>query len=334
MSRICIVSFANDAITEYASITAKINQEYASRHGYDFTVATKADIDLEKYDIHWMKPRVLLNKMDERKSGNPFIKKYDVVVWIDADCAVHHQEVSIKNFLSASSKTILVSHDGINKVKTGGETSLSTVSNENASTHHVNTGVMIIRNTSWARTLMKYWFKTAGNFSKGHPIQDQGRFVEMLEKNEKGCASKTKVFPAKVLNSEYSDPMQDTFVWHLMKREMPYRVKNFTKLLTLVLSRKPGGGGDRADADKLDPIQLAYDSRMHLAPKSKVAVVMLYDKGILNFSAYSDRVNRLYCARHGYDMIVVRSLLSDRAPQWDKVKAVWELMEVRLFCLD
>ena len=54
----------------------------------------------------------------------------------------------------------------------------------------------------------------------------------------------------------------------------------------------------------------------------RVAIVTLYNDLIAPYAVWSNACVRLYAAEHGYALITVRSLLSSRAPQWDKVKAM------------
>lgn len=59
----------------------------------------------------------------------------------------------------------------------------------------------------------------------------------------------------------------------------------------------------------------------------KVVLLTLYDDKIADYAAISEMVNRVYARKHGMDMVTVRSRLSDRAPQWDKVKATQLLLD-------
>lgn len=57
--------------------------------------------------------------------------------------------------------------------------------------------------------------------------------------------------------------------------------------------------------------------------RAEICVCMLYTKDIAGYAALTEKINRAYAARHGYDFIVFRDRLAkDRAAQWDKVKAV------------
>lgn len=63
---------------------------------------------------------------------------------------------------------------------------------------------------------------------------------------------------------------------------------------------------------------------------SKVCVAMFYDGGVGKYAAYSEAINRRYAEKHGYQFHIFRERFDtaeNRAPQWDKVKVVGELME-------
>lgn len=61
-------------------------------------------------------------------------------------------------------------------------------------------------------------------------------------------------------------------------------------------------------------------------PGRRVAIVTLYNESIAPYAVWSNACVRLYAAEHGYALITVERLLSSRAPQWDKVKAISELL--------
>lgn len=55
----------------------------------------------------------------------------------------------------------------------------------------------------------------------------------------------------------------------------------------------------------------------------KICIVMIYTDNIKSYSQITEKINRKYAQKYNYDIIVERQrLASDRAPQWDKVRAV------------
>lgn len=81
-------------------------------------------------------------------------------------------------------------------------------------------------------------------------------------------------------------------------------------------------------------VREAYDTREKggaraagREPGRRVAIVTLYNGPIAPYAVWSNACVRLYAAEHGYALITVEHLLSSRAPQWDKVKAISTLLD-------
>lgn len=56
---------------------------------------------------------------------------------------------------------------------------------------------------------------------------------------------------------------------------------------------------------------------------SEWCIVMLYTPNIASYSKLTEKINRKYAKENGYDMVVFKDrFANDRAPQWDKVKAI------------
>jgi len=301
-----VVTFSDNAIKEYAKITEEINKSYCEKHDYNFKAYHQRKTD-DSFDIHWEKVSIL---RDELKN-----KKNKFVVWIDADAAVNHHDVKFEDFVKANKKAdIIISHDGVNKEN------LSFKERDKA--FYVNSGVIIVKNTRWAREFVDKWIIEAGKFKKGSPLQDQDKLVDMLKNGKMIEEGKVVVLAPKDMNSEYENPTQNTFIWHLMKRSGQERKKIFGSLLSRLKSDKE---------DKQNPENIitdAYKSRYRSNNKkpSKVLIVMLYDDKIASYSSITEAINRRYAANHGYDLVAVRKRVSTRDPQWDCVKVVEVLM--------
>ena len=304
-----IITFSDSAIKDYSDITEKINDIYAKKHGYQFEAYHDRQLG-DDWDVHWEKVKLLQDNLKK-------MKKNDYLVWIDADAAVHRHDIPLKSFMSG--KDIVVSHDGVNKKDDLDEKTRD-------QPWYVNTGFLMVKNTPWSKAFVDRWINTAGEFKKGSPLQDQDKFVDMLKKGwEDGMEKHVTVLAPKALNSEYGNDTQNTFVWHLMKRENYYRKQKFSELLDRVL---PDHSAEtlkaletRSDVDK---VKDGYNSRYRTHPKKSapVLIVMYYDDKIRSYSAIAEKVNRMYAAEQGYDLMAVRSRLSERDPQWDKVRVM------------
>ena len=324
--RTAVLTFSDAKISDYAKISEQINRIYCERHGYTFVAAHSRRLD-ESYDVQWEKVALLQHTLALGVAG---MAKHNVVVWFDADLAVHQQHIPVEAFVhGAPGADILVCHDGANM------TDRATTA-ERDEWHNVNTGSLIVRNTKWTRAFVARWLADAGSFKKGSPLQDQDKFVDMLRKGEMDARAHVAVFSAKAFNSKGMADTQDTFAWHLMARDMDYRKARFGELLAKVEARAAAdAAGKPASRPEPPPAagstDFAFASRGLAsddkdAPAPRLAIVSLFDDGIADYAAVSDAVNRLYAAERGYDYITVRSLLSTRDPQWDKVRAVEHVM--------
>lgn len=83
---ILITTEHNIDFWEISSITLPIIQQYSTSHGYSFM---SRFTDLKSPDIVWMRMDTILDN----------IRKYDVVVHIDADCMITNPRISIEQIL-------------------------------------------------------------------------------------------------------------------------------------------------------------------------------------------------------------------------------------------
>ena len=296
-----VITFATKDIEDYSSITKEINERYCEKNGYKFVSESKRTLDTS-YDPHWEKVEMIRRYLRKPRTSWVF--------FIDADAAFNHDDVRIEDFfkLAPRSADVLFCHDGNNK---------SDLSHQDSKEkYYVNTGAILVRNTAWAKDFMRTWIDDAGQFKKGSPLQDQDKMVEMLKNDEMGAFSKNKVavLPINMFNSTFDRPYADTFVVHMMKRSTEERKKRFNEILNKKEAKSPA-----------EVVMRAFYSR----PKydSKIAIVTMYDDPIANYSRFSTALTQLYGSRHGYETIVIRDRLSDRDPQWDKVYAVFKVLE-------
>jgi hypothetical protein len=116
---------------DWAKYSVAINRKYAQRHNYDFAIVT------EPYDptvTHaWQKIPAILALLE---------RNYDFVVYMDADAVVNMQEVAYEHFLLKYTGDIIVCSDEANS----------------DGFYAVNGGMVIVRNTSDAKTLLHQWW--------------------------------------------------------------------------------------------------------------------------------------------------------------------------------
>ena len=293
-----VFTFATDDISSYADKSALINKVYCKRNKYKWRSDNQERLKND-WDKQWEKVAMAVDLLRETKQGQ-------WLCWIDADAAFNHHDVRLESFIKqAGNKDFLVCHDGVNR---GNE-------EEAKDPYFINTGIMIFKNTPWVRELFLRWIRTPGKYKKGSDTQDQERLVEMYRDNELGMKDHVKVFPANAFNSSYARPNADTFVVHMMSRSAEERVKRFDGILDK-LNRRPKDTTDEI-------VKRAFDSRQQ---GGKVAIVTMYDDKIATYAHLSALINSMYAAKYGYEMVTIRKRISDRAPQWDKVLAVKDVM--------
>lgn len=295
-----VITFATKDIEEYSNLTNQINKAYCDKNKYRFVSESKRTLD-DSYDPHWEKVAMIQRFLKQPRTSWVF--------FIDADAAFNHDDVKLEDFFKLAPKAdVLMCHDGNNKSDLSRE--------ESKAKHYVNTGAILMKNTKWTKNFMKRWLDNAGQYKKGSPLQDQDKMVEMLKNDEMGAFSdkKVAVMPINMFNSTFDRPYADTFIVHMMKASTEDRKKRFQEMLNKKDAKSPA-----------ETVMRAYYSR----PKydSKIAIVTMYDDPIGNYSRFSTALTQLYGSRHGYETIVVRDRLSDRDPQWDKVYAVFKVLE-------
>lgn len=302
MMKKTFVTFATPDIEDYAGITRKINEDYCKKHKYEFISKSERKLD-DSYDPHWEKVRLIRDTL-----GNA---RRSWVFFLDADAAVNQDDIKLETFIKRAPRKadVLICHDGMNKPE------LSKAEREKK--HFVNTGAIIVKNTKWARNFMDHWLNTAGKYKKGAELQDQDRFVEMLQNDEKGAFSdgKVHVFPVNAFNSVFDRPYAETFIVHMMKRSTDERKKRFTEILNKKEAKSPA-----------EVVMRAFHTRPRI-PEAKIAIVTMYDDPIGSYSRFATAITNMYATRNGYETVVVRDRLSERDPQWDKVFAVGEVLK-------
>lgn len=300
-----VYTFADDTIKNYADISSAINKEYCDKHGYKWRKDTKRTLDKASWDPHWEKvvmTRDILNKNND---------KY--IFWLDADAAFNQNDIKLTSFNKIYPKAdILLCHDGLNKSD----------EKNNMEPYFVNTGAIMFKNTKWTKAFVNKWINEAGVFKKNSPLQDQDKFVDMLKNDEMSCLSKGKiqVLPMNAFNSPYARTKGDNFVVHLMKKSTDERKKIFNDIKNKQISK------ENKDLKPEEIVDIAYNTRT-VSPETKVAIVTMYDDPIKSYASYATAVTNMYAFKHKYEVIVIRDRLSDRAPQWDKVFAVWKVLE-------
>ena len=65
--------------------------------------------------------------------------------------------------------------------------------------------------------------------------------------------------------------------------------------------------------------------------KLRICVCMSYTDNIKSYSSMTEKINRKYAIKHGYDFKVFSHKMTDRAPQWCKISVINELLSLNKY---
>lgn len=160
--RIALVSLAlgdnYKVITKYGSVTKR---QYCEKHGYDFF---ENDIEVDPLrPPAWAKVRQILLHLG----------RYDYIMWIDADTFVMNQNVRIEDLMveEMNGRDIMIARDW----------------------KMINSGVMIIRNTPWARRFFELVYEQTQFIH--HSNWEQAAIIDLYEKNISNAQDHFTVLP-------------------------------------------------------------------------------------------------------------------------------------------
>lgn len=191
--KIAVVSlYINDWYREITKYGRKTLEIYCKNHSYDFYWETETSEFYDKRrDCPWYKILMILKILKHKK-------KYDFVVWNDADSLVIRDKYSFEEIINtymSDTHDILVSHEN-NCV--------------------LNTGTMFIRNTNWSVMFLYNVWYNENNFNK--EFHEQASMGQLYETNFLNCQKKIKILTNKFLFLSYwSEYNLDTFILHITR---------------------------------------------------------------------------------------------------------------------
>ena len=174
MKNICVITFytSNYTIGRYTSV---INDAYCKKNGYDFYLFTKIPNRLKNRHPAWCKFYYLGKVIS--------LKKYDYVMWIDADAFFCNDKIRIEKWITDEEKNFFICRDAsyaYDKYMFQKEL--------------VNTGVMIFKNTKWSEDLLHYLLinKDFKNFYNQFPW-DQTPLQSCYKNNYNNIVDNTEI---------------------------------------------------------------------------------------------------------------------------------------------
>jgi len=187
----CILMSDNRMITSdfsnanYVSIVSAINYNYAKKQGYDFIYYMPEILDQNKIKNTINSPNIKLktnsfNSLLKQHRSPPWSKllslwdtiskKYNTIVYVDSDCAIVNQNISIEDYIQQS-KYINGDKDSDVKFLVDKPYGIGPCS-----------GFIILKNTKNTKKILKYWWNyNMPNVNTKHPFE-QGALNDMVQK--------------------------------------------------------------------------------------------------------------------------------------------------------
>lgn len=178
--KICLCTWYDYNVKSYADTVSLINQIYCNKHNIHFVIDHKSRINNPYYERF---PLIL----------ELFKKNYDYVIWIDADAFFFVNSPHILNLINLHiNKDFIFSQDndyGVN------ENEKYIVTKDDFS--KINTGVIIIKNTDYAKFIIYNWFTNIDWHNKGKDYfyLDQGVIRWLIHTNSYNIRDKSHIVP-------------------------------------------------------------------------------------------------------------------------------------------
>lgn len=193
--KICVYTWYDDNIKEYADITYKINKYYCDKNNITFKKLSKRKLLHRK--THWEKIAYLKDIINTNK--------YKYIMWIDADACFNLEcsydlNTFIKNTFKDNKQFIMpidTPESGTNKWS-------------------INSGVMIFKNSQETKNIIDYWLTDECFNNKIDGFNDQGCIRYTYKINYNDINNKTIFMPHNTLQTfniiKYSS---DVMIFHL-----------------------------------------------------------------------------------------------------------------------
>lgn len=125
---VCVLTWYDQTIAEYANINYKINEVYCIRNGINIKRCSVRRHP--KRRPHWERLQLILE----------YIETYDYVMWIDADAHFYIDSQNIKDLIKQYSQSDFI------------------FSKDNAPYNNgLNSGVFIVKNTKYSKEFINTW---------------------------------------------------------------------------------------------------------------------------------------------------------------------------------
>ena len=209
MKKICICTWYDDNIKEYADITSKINQKYCDNNNYDYIVDHTER--LPERVKQWEKIPFILKLLNTTK--------YDYIVWIDADACFRYDHLNqnlLRDIINKNiDKDIILSKDIWE-----------------SDTNICNSGFMIFKNNKYSNNLLHNIINSNIPQCKLYKemYHEQTCISYLYNNNINSLKEKSIILPFELLQTFSIDENKDSFIIHLAGKSKEARIDTFNKL--------------------------------------------------------------------------------------------------------
>ena len=221
--KICLCTWYNDGIKEYADPIYENNKEYANLHNYDIIKCSKRRLSEKEYS--WEKLPFIEELLN---------KNYDYIIWIDADAIIHIDSPPLENVIKEHVKyNFIFSGDAFIRLNNNTEFTQKLVD--------INCGIFFVKNTNYSKNLIRHWYQHT--YEQLHPIWwEQNNMIYMIKNNILDIQNNCYIIPYNILQYFTEDHKKffyikkyglkdKAFVFHMAGSTKEYRLNIVNKIL-------------------------------------------------------------------------------------------------------
>lgn len=203
--KVCIFTWYDEGIKEYADITADINRKYCLREGFTFL---KDDIKrMNNRHPAWERLPLFLELCK---------KDFDYIVWIDADACFRFHKNKLKDIINEYEKyDIIFSYD-------------------NPYTKNINSGFMIMKNNDYTKQYIKDIIDDKDSTYFFRPNWDQEKINQFYDKNVNNIKNHSCILSYHLLQ-DFHLKNPNSLIIHLAGQNKEKRIKIFSELKNKIL---------------------------------------------------------------------------------------------------
>ena len=193
--KIAVLMWCDSETTKrYGNTSYHINKIYCDKHGYDLIFSSERRHDRD--DLAWEKVPMVIEH----------IKKYDYVIWIDADAHFYIDRGPIEDVIKEHPRAHFIFSEDCNPPAPAlmADGCLS-----------INTGLFIVKNTPESEEILNKWAYDDDLFYLRLPGWDQGVANKMYVTNTCRLRDQSVILPFHVLQNFEKETKHDPYIRHL-----------------------------------------------------------------------------------------------------------------------